>query len=107
MKSLFELLETVIWPQGVDASAFRLGFLYSSGSRERQCRNRMDMNMCVRVLSGTTGKIGGLLDFAQPQQRERPRPMHAKQHRIKRAEVNRRVGCVYRAPGIAGLALHK
>ena len=80
---------------------------HSSGSRERQCRNCMDMNMCVRVLSGPNGKIGGLLDLAESQQRERPRPMHAKQHRIKRAEVVCSVSCVYGARGIAGLALHK
>ena len=50
------------------------------------------------------GKIGGLLDLAEPQQRERPHPMRPEHHRIKRAETSCDVSCVYRASGIAGLS---
>jgi hypothetical protein len=66
----------------------------------------MCVNMSVRLLSTTNGKFGGLLNSAEPQQRERPRPMYRKQHRIKRAEMSCDVSCVYRARGIADLAMH-
>ena len=67
----------------------------------------MGVNMSVRQPSGTNGKIRSLLDLAEPQQCERPRPMHRKQHRIKRAEMICGVSRLYRARGIAGLTVHK
>jgi hypothetical protein len=107
MKGIFELPEIVILPQGADASAFRLCFLDSSGSRQRQRRDGMGVNMSVRQLSSTNGKISSLLDLAEPQQCERPRPMHRKQHRIKRAEMICGVSCLYHARGIAGLTVYE
>ena len=67
----------------------------------------MGVNMIVGILPNTIGTIGGLLNLAEPQQRERPRPMRPEHHRIKRAEMKCDVGRVYRARRIAGLTLHE
>ena len=41
----------------------------------------MGVNMSVRQPSGTNGKISSLLDLAEPQQCERPRPLHCARER--------------------------
>ena len=64
--------------------------------------------MCMDMIAGIPpdkfGTIGGLLNLAEPKQRERPHPVCPEHHRIEWAEMGRDISCVYRASGITGLA---
>ena len=65
----------------------------------------MCVNMSIRLLSTAKGKVSRLFNSAEPQQRERPRPMYRKQHRIKRTEMSRCISRVQRERRIARLAM--
>src|SRR5260370_40959515 len=65
------------------------------------------MNMIAGIQPDKFGTIGGLLNLAEPKQRECPHPVRPEHHRIERAETSRDISRAYRASGIARLARHK
>ncbi len=67
----------------------------------------MCVNMIAGILPNKFSTIGGLLNLAQPEQRERPHPMSTEHHRIKRTEMKCDIGCVYCACRVPGLSLHE
>jgi hypothetical protein len=99
MKRLFELLECVIRPQGADAPTHRASFL----QQPRASAPLRRVHEHDRRHAAQLGTLCGLLDLAEPPQRER-RPEH---HRIKWAEMSCDVNCIYRAGWVTGLGLHK
>src|ERR1700733_14702313 len=67
----------------------------------------MRVNRGVRLLSNKKRKFGGLLNSSETQQSGCPRGMNDKQHRIVRAEPSCDIGCIDRAGGVAGVAMHE